>query len=147
MEVNSTQKKQQALQALNGHIVLMAIIAQAAHPGLVATKAASLLKIMPRWERNWLIVEPCMEVLRCAFLWCVCVCPDRILQFGTRLMATGNRQVQETIMDYHEKVSTTTCLYPTGFCTAPRPPGLTSICARLARQHLSYSFNASSVLG
>ena len=73
-EVASQQKKQLALQALDGHIVLMAIVAQAAQPGLVASKAPALLKIMPR-----------------------------VLRYGTRLMATGNRQVQETVMDYYDK--------------------------------------------
>lgn len=34
----------------------------------------------------------------------------RVLHFGTRLLATGNRMVQEAIMDYHDKV-TDICIY------------------------------------
>jgi hypothetical protein len=76
-EVDATQMKQRALQSLDGHIVLMAIVAMAAQqaPTSVNTRNNSFLwKIIPR-----------------------------VLYFGTRLMATGNKQVQETIMDYHDK--------------------------------------------
>jgi hypothetical protein len=52
-------------------------------------------------------VYVCMSVsTHFLYVYVVCFyCDDRVLHFGTRLLWTGNRAVQETIMDYHDKVS------------------------------------------
>jgi len=113
-EVAGQQKKQQALQVVDGHVVLMAIVAQAAQPGFVASKAPALLKIMPR-----------------------------VLQFGTRLMATGNRQVQETIMDFYEK-AIVELLVQRKFCVGLR--NMLRFC-RYQVETLMYSANAAIGVG
>jgi hypothetical protein len=104
-EVRATQRKQHALQALDAHTVLMALVAQAAQPSLgpaspaAASAAASssssskafyLLKVMPR-----------------------------VLRFGARLMATGNRAVQESIMDFQDR-ATVELLVQRKFCVGLR---------------------------
>eukprot|EP00952_Eustigmatos_sp_NYUAD-ZCMA_P002281 10142-Eustigmatos_ZCMA.PRE.1 len=55
MEVAATQRRQQALQALDSHVVLMAIVAQAAQNGGGGYTPAQMLKIMPRWG-TWLVM-------------------------------------------------------------------------------------------
>lgn len=89
---------------------------QAAQPSLGAagtagSKAAHLLKVMPR-----------------------------VLRFGARLMATGNRQVQESIMDFQDR-ATVELLVQRKFCV-----GLRSLLRFCRYQVETLMYSSSSVL-